>query len=304
MAEYSKLVITSKGQALMAKMIAGTGNIEFIKVCASDTTYTESQLEALTALTNIKQTVLVSKVTRTNEVAIQVEAAFTNTELTTGYYMRALGLYAVDPDVGEILYAVTIESSGNCYMPAYNGITVSGAYVQLVTTVGNAENVTLEVDVAAIATIGNIQDLQNQITNMQSVETFVHTGTLSELPEILTSFGITEMYGHAIEGESFDFLDKTFDDFCVIKRNKILEIQFRIKGTYISSSDSYNWGSTKLIGFIFSEAKERFISISSKGLSGSIKSKNTSMSCYFKDTSSEYPGISLSDSVNVKIVEI
>lgn len=168
MAEFSKLVITNKGQALLAKMIAGSGNIEFTKISASSTTYTDAQLEGLTSLSNVKQTSLISKVTRTNEVAIKVETAFTNTELTAGYYMKALGLYAVDPDEGEILYAVTRETSGNCYMPAYNGITVSGAYVQLVTTVGNSENVSLEVDQAAVATIGDIQDLQNQIADLEA----------------------------------------------------------------------------------------------------------------------------------------
>ena len=168
MAEFSKLVITNKGQALLAKMIAGSGNIEFTKVSASSTAYTDAQLEGLASLSNVKQTSLISKITRTNEVAIKVEAAFTNTELTAGYYMKALGLYAVDPDAGEILYAVTRETSGNCYMPAYNGITVSGAYVQLVTTVGNAENVSLEVDQAAVATIGDIQDLQKQIADLEA----------------------------------------------------------------------------------------------------------------------------------------
>ena len=117
MAEFSKLVITAKGQALIAKMIAGVGNIEFTKVSASSTTYTLSQLEALTALSNVKQTSLISKKTITNNVAIKLEAAFTNTDLTAGYNMKALGLYAKDPDAGEILYAVTIETSGNCYMP-------------------------------------------------------------------------------------------------------------------------------------------------------------------------------------------
>lgn len=168
MAEFSKLVITNKGQALLAKMIAGSGNIDFTKICTSSTVYTLEQLEALTSLSNVKQTSLISKVTRTNEVAIKVEAAFTNTDLTTGYYMRTLGLYAVDPDVGEILYAVTIENSGNCYMPPYNGITVSGAYVQLVTTVGNADSVSLEVDAAAVATIGDIQELQKQIADLEA----------------------------------------------------------------------------------------------------------------------------------------
>lgn len=168
MAEFSKLVITNKGQALLAKMIAGEGSVEFTKVSASSTVYTDAQLEGLTSLSNVKQTSLISKITRTNGVAIKVEAAFTNTELTAGYYMKALGLYAVDPDDGEILYAVTRETSGNCYMPAYNGITVSGAYVQLVTTVGNAENVSLEVDQAAVATIGDIQDLQKQIADLEA----------------------------------------------------------------------------------------------------------------------------------------
>lgn len=168
MAEFSKLVITNKGQALLAKMIAGSGNIEFTKISASSTAYTDAQLQGLTSLSNVKQTSLISKVTRTNEVAIKVEAAFTNTELTAGYYMKALGLYAVDPDAGEILYAVTRETSGNCYMPAYNGITVSGAYVQLITTVGNAENVSLEVDQAAVATIGDIQELQKQIADLEA----------------------------------------------------------------------------------------------------------------------------------------
>lgn len=168
MAEFSKLVITSKGQALISKVLAGKQGVEFTKICASSTTYTLAQLEALTALTNIKQTSLVSKVTRTNEVAVQVETAFTNTDLTAGYYMRTLGLYAVDPDAGEILYAVTIETSGNCYMPPYNGITVSGAYIKLVTTIGNAENVSLEVDQAAVATIGDIQELEKEISDLRA----------------------------------------------------------------------------------------------------------------------------------------
>lgn len=168
MAEFSKLVITNKGQALLAKMMAGSGNIEFTKISASNTQYTDAQLEGLVSLSNVKQTSLISKITRTNEVTIKVEAAFSNRELTEGYYMKALGLYAVDPDAGEILYAVTRETSGNCYMPAYNGITVSGAYVHLVTTVGNAENVCLEVNDAFVATIEDIKDLQKQIADLEA----------------------------------------------------------------------------------------------------------------------------------------
>lgn len=167
MAEFKKIVITKKGQALMAKMIAGQGNIDFTKVAASETAYTDAQLEGLTSLSGVKQTTLVSKVTRTNGVAIQVEAAMTNTDLKTGYYMKTLGLYAIDPDEGEILYGVS-NATVPGWMPPYNGLTVSGAFFKLVTTVGNAENVSLNVDPGAVATIGDIQDLQEQIADLQA----------------------------------------------------------------------------------------------------------------------------------------
>lgn len=167
MAEFKQLIITSRGQALMAKMLAGAGNVQFTKISVSDATYTDGQLPGLTALSSIKQTTLISKVIRTNNVAVQVEGAVTNSDLVSGYYMRTIGLYAIDPDLGEILYAVTIATQAG-YMPPYNGITVSGAYFKLVTTVSNASNVSLNVDPAAVATIGDIADLQNKISDLQA----------------------------------------------------------------------------------------------------------------------------------------
>lgn len=168
MAQYSKLVITKKGQALQAKMIAGTGSVQFTKVCASSTQYSIEQLEALTALTNIQQTSLVSKVTVTNNVGIKIETAFSNADLKTGYYMRTLGLYAVDPDVGEILYSVCIETTNNCYIPPYNGVTLTGAYIQMYQTVGNADSVSLEVDAGATATIGDVKALEAEIADLKA----------------------------------------------------------------------------------------------------------------------------------------
>lgn len=167
MAEFKKLVITTKGQALMAKLMSGTATVKFTKIGVSDATYNDSQLEGLTSLSGVKQNAPISKVIRTNNVAVQVEGAVTNTDLSTGYYMRTIGLYALDPSEGEILYAVTNASVAG-YMPPYNGITVSGAFFKLVTTVSNAENVNVNVDPAAVATIGDIEDLQKQISDLQS----------------------------------------------------------------------------------------------------------------------------------------
>lgn len=166
MAEFSKIVITKKGQSLIAKILAGgdgVEGVEFTNICASSAVLTVGELEELEVLTDIKQTSLISNKEITNATAIKVTTVILNSELTIGYYVRAIGLYAVDPDVGEILYGVTVETSGNCYMPPYNGVTVSGLYINLITSVGNAENVSLVIDPAAVATVGNIKELQEQI---------------------------------------------------------------------------------------------------------------------------------------------
>lgn len=158
MAEFSKLITTSDGKALIAKMLAGKADIDFTRVASSSTQYDITDLEALTELTNIQQSSLISHKEISNQLSVKLETSFTNVALTTGYYMRALGLYAVDPELtaGEILFAVTIETSGNCYIPPYNGVTVSGAVINLITTVGNAENVHMDVDPAAVATLTDL----------------------------------------------------------------------------------------------------------------------------------------------------
>ena len=169
MAEFKRVVITRKGQALMAKLMSGSGTTHFTAIKVSDSSFNEDQLEGLTSIGNVKRTVSISKVDRTNNVAAEVEGAISNTNLTVGYYMRTLGLYAQDPDEGEILYAVTIASQAG-YMPPFNGKTTSGAFFRITTTIGNADNLNVQVNPSAVATIGEINDLQKQIDAMKKVD--------------------------------------------------------------------------------------------------------------------------------------
>lgn len=165
MVEFSRLITTRKGQALNAKMIAGTGQVSFTKVCTSDTAYELNELENLTALDGIRQTSIPSRITRTNEIGVKVETVFSNYDLKTGYYMRTLGLYASDPDEEEILYAVAISVSDQCYMPPNNGITTSAAYINLIYAVGNSDNVSLNVDPGCFATIGDLIEIRKQLND-------------------------------------------------------------------------------------------------------------------------------------------
>ncbi len=167
MAEFKQLVITEKGHELMAKLMSGSTTAQFTEIKTSSKTYSQSALSNLTTLAEIKQTTNVSKVIRTNGVAVQIEGAVSNAELTEGYFIQTIGLYAKDPDLGTILYGV-VSAKNAPYMPPFNGVTNSGALFKLITTVSNAEKVTLNVDPTGVATVGDIQELQKQVNNLEA----------------------------------------------------------------------------------------------------------------------------------------
>lgn len=157
MAQFKTSIITKQGHELMAKLLNNEGNAKFTKVVASDTVYKDEQLEALTAISSIKQTSLVTNVKVTNAATIEVRAPFENTTLTQGYYINTIGLYAQDPTAGEILFSVTCAIQ-NAFMPAFNSVTSTGLTVTLVTTVSNSSNVTLEIAPAATVTHEDLEE--------------------------------------------------------------------------------------------------------------------------------------------------
>lgn len=164
--EFSTFVITNKGQALMAKLMRGTGNCTFTTIKLSSQAYAENQLATMTTLGNVRQTTPISRKTILNDTSIQIQGAVNNTNLKTGYSIQTIGIFANDPDEGEILFAVARATTAG-YMPPYNGVTVSGGYFKFVITVGNADRVTVQLDPAGYATIGDVDALNREVANLK-----------------------------------------------------------------------------------------------------------------------------------------
>lgn len=154
------LVITNKGRELMAEMIAGTSTGTFSRVCTSACDCSGMELEELTGLPDIKQEAAVSKVSRIDTAQVEVLAAINNSGLEEGYYVRGIGLYASGPDGEEILYGVSVESEHPDYMPAFGGRTVSGITYRLNVKVDNSEQITIEVNPAAVSTVEQVEAVQ------------------------------------------------------------------------------------------------------------------------------------------------
>lgn len=142
MASYKKTVHTDKAFALIGKMVAGNiSELEFTKIKVSDKDYsknTEEELKKLTALEQIKQETLISEKTLVGNNAVNIHGIIYNTDLQNSYYLRTIGVYANDPDEGEILYSITATEVGD-YIPTPNGNNITTAIIDILTEIGEAE---------------------------------------------------------------------------------------------------------------------------------------------------------------------
>ncbi|CAI3284962.1 hypothetical protein CIRMBP1204_00396 [Enterococcus cecorum] len=163
--ELNQSVITNKGRTLMAKLLSGRATATFTKISISSTVYAQGNLSGLTVLTNVKQTAT-CQAKPNNGATVSVEAAFNNTGLTAGYDVNTIGVYATDPDEGEILYAVATAKQ-NGYMPADTGVSKTGLTITFYTEVGNASQVNLTVEPGAVATKLDVKNLQANIEDLQ-----------------------------------------------------------------------------------------------------------------------------------------
>lgn len=234
--EFKKAVVTKQGRELMAKLLAGK-QTAFTKVKVSSTVYQDGQLENLTALTNIKQEAT-AQAYGNNTATISVTAAIENTGLQTGYYINTVGLYATDPDKGEILYSVS-SAAVNGYMPPDTGVSKSGFSFKIYSEVGNASQVDLTVDPAAIATHGDIERLKLDVANLKEAwsdtpDGYTHT-------PIGVFQGPFNLIGTGASNQIYTLIDfkKSLAE-CGVKAADLLRIVMKVtvKGTELSGE----WG--------------------------------------------------------------
>lgn len=160
MGVFNKAVVTAKGNSLISKAILSDSDIAFTRMVLSDAELS-GDLTGITDLDNIKQSEPIAYVGIKNDTTIACEVAFSNMEITAGYYVKVVGLYATDPDEGEILYCISTASTADWMPPFSNG--VCSYLVNVVTAVANSENVSINVDPTAYVTKGQLLNIENQL---------------------------------------------------------------------------------------------------------------------------------------------
>lgn len=116
MAAFPKMTLTNAGQALQTKVLAGA-TLTFTRIALGDGQLNGQPIAPLTALISQKATVEVDSVRVVNTTTAQVAGFFSNADISTGFWWRETGVFAQDPDVGEILYGYTNAGDAGDYIP-------------------------------------------------------------------------------------------------------------------------------------------------------------------------------------------
>ena len=116
MAAFPKMTLTNAGQALQTKVLAGA-TLTFTRIALGDGQLDGQPISPLTALISQKASVEVDSVRVVNTSTAQVAGFFSNADISTGFWWRETGVFAQDPDAGEILYGYTNAGDAGDYIP-------------------------------------------------------------------------------------------------------------------------------------------------------------------------------------------
>ena len=116
MSIFPKMTLTNKGKALEAKLKIGD-TMEFTRMGLGSGELNKPIGELLN-LINEKANVSINNKQIIQEYTVQLRAFFTNIDVQERFYWREFGVFANDPDEGEILYAYSNAGDMGGWIPA------------------------------------------------------------------------------------------------------------------------------------------------------------------------------------------
>lgn len=188
MAEWSNATMTDVGANLQAKVNAGKTKLTFTKIKVGSGINATNPL----ALTDV----ISSKWETTNFVVkqegkiVSVDTFITNTGIHEAFRMSEIGLFAQDPDKGEILYAYLTDPEPD-RMPAEGGSVVVSQELTIGMVFSNTGNVSLTVNMGALVTHEQLTEAVKQHND----DANAHGGLLQNLKTQLSTHN-TDVLSH------------------------------------------------------------------------------------------------------------
>lgn len=143
MAAFPNLVLTNAGIALQNK-VQGGATLELTNIQMGSGQLNGQPIGPLTALISSNATVPIQGGQAIGQNTYQVEGFFTNADLSAGFWWREIGIFANDPDKGEILYAYANAGDAGDYIPTVTDQRIE-KYIYFSMALANATTVNVTI---------------------------------------------------------------------------------------------------------------------------------------------------------------
>ena len=183
MATWDNVVYTTQGLNLMAKLQTGAA-LEITRAIGSDGHVSADALPALTEIT-AKQTLTLSDAIYKGNGQALLPVTLYNRGLTEGYPLRQIGIYATDPDDGEVLMLVAQSETPDTIPSEADGpdfVSNFSFHIAL----GNAGRINVTYSLTDMATKADyaafVEQIEGKYGKPSGIATLNSSGKLAQMP--------------------------------------------------------------------------------------------------------------------------
>lgn len=166
MGAFGGLILTNKGRNLQIKAQTGI-TLNFTKMKIGDGSLSGQSILELNDLINTKKSLDILGADVLSEGRAKLRSYLSNQDIATGFYWRELGIFASDPDEGEVLYCYGNAGINAEYLPAGGNTEILERYINIIILVGNASDVTATLSSEVYVTKKDIEEMTVKINSFE-----------------------------------------------------------------------------------------------------------------------------------------
>lgn len=151
MADWHAGILTKAGRELLAKVEAGNTALEITRMKLGSGSEKIDEVDLLTDLTMPQISMNISSRMAADGICT-ISGVVLSSQVKKGFYAREFGIFANDPEGGEILYMVTIDEAPDFVPPQSAAVLTSVEYAMSI-VVANVSELRINVDPNGLVTV-------------------------------------------------------------------------------------------------------------------------------------------------------
>ncbi|MDO4719621.1 MAG: phage tail protein [Peptostreptococcaceae bacterium] len=171
MAKFGQFVLTKKGLDLQAKVQAGE-KLRLTRVAVGDGLIDDpGEVFEMTNLKGYQHTFPIEFIKKDKgKSTCTLRVTIDNKNIAEGFFLREIGIFAQDPDEGEILYCLSNAGKYADFLPEKEIAEVK-VTLHLIIVVGNSENLIVDINYDMVyATVQELLDLAGKGRTVETVK--------------------------------------------------------------------------------------------------------------------------------------